>query len=538
MNSTYCCTGTIGSSLRRPCRGNHTQTSQTFPQSLCHGSPIPSLYRTSSRMRYRYEIVEQRIQSRMQDTEDVIDTTDEMVGVEDDTIDFFDFSSAVPKKEIQASKFLKENPEFDGRGCIVAIFDTGVDPGASGLYETPTGERKIVDVVDATGSGDVDMSTVRTGLDEDGCVQGVYGNKLKVHPDWKNPSQQWHVGSKRVFELWPAGLVTRMKKERKKQVETLHRGLVTEASRALDEFGRKNPLLKESDRELIKEKEELEMRVTQLETLYKKYEDCGPSVDCVTWFDGEKWLAAMQTTEIYEFYGEEKQDNGLLEKFEPLTNYRDCLKYGTFSPMDACNFVMNVYNDGKTLSIVVDAGSHGTHVAGITSAYHPEDPDGNGMAPGAKIVSVKIGDTRLGSMETMTGLTRALTAVVQNDCDLINMSYGEACHQPNMDTRWSQLVNELVYKHRVTFVASAGNAGPALSTVGAPGGSFSSIMGIGAFVSPTLAMAGHSTRHELESGAQYTWSSRGPAIDGDIGVSISAPGGSVSPVPQWTSQVG
>ena len=32
---------------------------------------------------------------------------------------------------------------------------------------------------------------------------------------------------------------------------------------------------------------------------------------------------------------------------------------------------------------VVDAGSHGTHVAGITAAHHPEDPALNGMAPGA-----------------------------------------------------------------------------------------------------------------------------------------------------------
>ena len=38
------------------------------------------------------------------------------------------------------------------------------------------------------------------------------------------------------------------------------------------------------------------------------------------------------------------------------------------------------------VSAVVDAGSHGTHVAGITAAHHPEDPALNGIAPGAIVL--------------------------------------------------------------------------------------------------------------------------------------------------------
>lgn len=44
--------------------------------------------------------------------------------------------------------------------------------------------------------------------------------------------------------------------------------------------------------------------------------------------------------------------------------------------------MLNILDGGRTLSVVVDCGAHGTHVAGITAAHFPDDPGSNGIAPG------------------------------------------------------------------------------------------------------------------------------------------------------------
>lgn len=72
-------------------------------------------------------------------------------------------------------------------------------------------------------------------------------------------------------------------------------------------------------------------------------------------------------------------------------------------------------------------------MASIASCNHPDSAELNGVAPNAKIVSMTIGDGRLGSMETGTGLVRAMMKVMEfcrsgRRIDVINMSYGESLH--------------------------------------------------------------------------------------------------------------
>ncbi|KAJ8511728.1 hypothetical protein OPV22_002162 [Ensete ventricosum] len=436
-------------------------------------------------------------------------------------------ASLMPKKEIGADRFLEAHPKYDGRDVLIAIFDSGVDPAAAGLQVTSDGKPKIIDILDCTGSGDVDTSKV-VKADADGSILGASGTLLVVNPSWKNPSQEWHVGYKLVYELFTSTLTSRLKRERKKKWDEKNQEAISEALRQLNEFDKKYDKLE--DLKLKKAREDLQNRLDFLKKQAESYDDRGPVIDIVVWNDGDVWRVAIDTQSL-----EDSSDTGKLADFVPLTNYRNERKYGIFSKLDACSFVTNVYDDGNLVSIVTDCSPHGTHVAGIATAYHPEEPLLNGVAPGAQLISCKIGDARLGSMETGTGLTRALIAAVEHKCDLINMSYGEPTLLPDYG-RFVDLVNEVVDKHRLIFISSAGNSGPALSTVGAPGGTSSSIIGVGAYVSPAMAAGAHCVVDPPIDGLEYTWSSRGPTADGDLGVCISAPGGAVAPVPTWTLQ--
>eukprot|EP00112_Aurelia_sp_Birch-Aquarium-sp1_P025902 Seg888.11 transcript_id=Seg888.11/GoldUCD/mRNA.D3Y31 product="Tripeptidyl-peptidase 2" protein_id=Seg888.11/GoldUCD/D3Y31 len=441
-----------------------------------------------------------------------------MAQIQEANLSEFPEDALLPKKEVGAERFINRFPDYDGRGILIAIFDSGVDPAASGLQVTPDDERKIVDLIDCSGSGDVDTSVTRTA--NDGKILGLSGRQLRVPSGWQNPSGLFHVGLKSGYYLFPSRLKDRMQSESKEnEWYPAHNVCLAEATEHLYKFEKSCPTPVTCADKLTHE--DCKARIEVLNSLEKKCKDPGPIYDCVVFHNGDEWCACVDTTE-----------SGDLSQCKVLRPYRSSGDYARFSNNDMLNYSLNIYDEGNTLSIVTTCSGHGTHVASIAAGYHPDAPAYNGVAPGAHLISMKVGDTKLDSMETGSAMIRAVIVAIENKVDVINMSYGEAAKWPNSG-RVIEMINELVNKHNIIFVTSAGNDGPALSTVGAPGGSSEAVIGVGAYVSPEMMQAEYSTLEKMP-GKQYTWSSRGPCADGSLGVCITAPGGAFTSVPRWT----
>lgn len=423
----------------------------------------------------------------------------------------------LPKKETTSSSFLQKYPTFDGRGTVIGILDSGIDPGAPGLQVTSDGKPKIIHLFNAGESGNVDTSKVVTA--ENGTIKGLTGRTLKIPETWTNPSGKFHIGIKSAHILFPNSLRDRTKKEyREKEFDPAHKLAKAAALRELDAFKEKT---KDSKNNLTRADKltqaELQASVDVLASIEKEYKDYGPVYDCIVFHDGKSWQAAIDISEV-----------GNLAETALLGPYSETYKFGTF-PHSKLNYVVNIYDDGNLLEIVVPSSAHGTHVASIAAGHFPDDPDRNGIAPGAQLVGIVIGCSFFGTMETCSSLTRAAIKAAELGIDVINMSYGEI-GQWN-DSPILNLLEDLVNKYGITFCGSAGNAGTGLSTVGTPPtASTDSIIGVGAYVSANMMIAEYSLC-QSHSGAAYNFTSRGPTLRGALGPSICAPGAAIASVP-------
>ena len=154
-----------------------------------------------------------------------------------------------------------------------------------------------------------------------------------------------------------------------------------------------------------------------------------------------------------------------------------------------------------------DHNGHGTHVASIVAgtgaAAHG---DRRGVAFGATLLSGKVlGDDGTGSF---SAIISGMEWAVGQGARVVNLSLGSDAPSTGADPL-SLAVDTLSAAHGVLFVASAGNSGPAATTVGAPGAADHALT------------VGAVDRHDRLAG----FSSRGPRL-GDYAVKpdLAAPG--------------
>lgn len=66
----------------------------------------------------------------------------------------------MPLGSTGVDRFLRAHPTYDGRGVLIGILDTGIDPAVPGLATTSAGGPKVLDLRDFSGEGAVALSRV------------------------------------------------------------------------------------------------------------------------------------------------------------------------------------------------------------------------------------------------------------------------------------------------------------------------------------------------------------------------------------------
>lgn len=379
----------------------------------------------------------------------------------------------------QVDAFRQANPKIDGQGIVIAVLDTGVDMGVPGLQRTPNGEVKVVDVQDFSTQGDVELSRV---------VWNEEGDRLVHHTGDGTP--QLYVPP--VAEHRPLG-------------SSVWFGLLKEEAfknssvSDVNDNGRKDDVF-----------------AVCMVSLDDGHDD---DAVCFVDTDGDR-----------DFSNE-----------RPLKSYRLNLDTFTFvrqkkeKEATLLTCAVNLFPRQRKVVFHFDDGGHGTHVAGIAAGCRILNQDGfHGVAPGAKVISLKIGENSLAGGASTTGAMKkafeyaAKFAREKKVTVVCNLSYGvgsELEGQSDFDRYMEKLLQA---NPGLIVCTSAGNEGPGLSTVGTPAAA-ESIIGVAALLAADTArdVLGLKLPHAVVTG----FSSRG----GELGKpDIATPGMMSSTVPMWT----
>ena len=374
-------------------------------------------------------------------------------------------------------EFHKLHPEYDGRGTIILVLDTGVDMGIEGLTKTSTGEVKVIDVQDFTGEGDVKLYKADIEEDNDSLyfVNEDIGYKVSGADklNYKSINDEYYIGA---FNEW---------------------SLINSDSHAADLNGNGST----DDKYMI--------------------------VTFETEVDSDQfWVAYMDTN-----------DDGDLSDEQPHRNYKDDLKpikIKNESGLTELSMGINIFPEENRVSLHFDDGAHGTHVAGIASGYKIGGIDLNGIAPGSKVISLKLGDNLYSGGATVTGSMKKaylyadkISKEMKEPC-IINMSFGIGSEIEGQAVMESFLEN-LCDKNPYLYISlGSGNEGPGISSIGLPSASYAVFVS-GAVLPVEVGrdLFGTTLNHNII----LYFSSRGGEVSKP---DVVSPGACTSTVPNWS----
>lgn len=371
-------------------------------------------------------------------------------------------------------EFLNLHPDYDGRGTIIFILDTGVDTGVEGLTKTSTGETKIIDVQDFSGQGKVAFYEAERNTSGDNTTFSNEEQNLsiKVNADLLIPSSD---------DIYYIGFLSEMH-------------FINSESGSADLNGNSNT----------------EDNFTFI--VYKTNND--------------EWVTYIDTN-----------NNGNLFDEKPIKNYKENQDQFTIkneNGLEPFSIGINILPEEKVVSFHFDDGSHGSHCAGIAAGYNIGGIGLNGVAPGAKVISLKIGHNDFSGGATVTESMKnaylyadKLSKEMNVPC-IISMSYGVGSEIEGK-AEMEKFLDKLLQQNPYLYVnVSNGNTGPGLSSSGLPASS-QSVFSSGAVLTVDVGRDNYGA--QLHQDIILHFSSRG----GDTKKpDIISPGAATSTVPNFT----
>lgn len=155
-----------------------------------------------------------------------------------------------------------------------------------------------------------------------------------------------------------------------------------------------------------------------------------------------------------------------------------------------------------------DLHGHGTHVAGIVAGAGTEsDGEFTGVAPEANLFDMRVlGADGTGSS---SDIIAAIERSIELEADVISMSLGAGS---SPDGPLKEVVDEAV-DAGIVVIAAAGNTGPGEQSMSAP-----------ANIPSAIAIGADDTLDHWTDGDLAEFSSRGPTVEGHVGIDVTAPG--------------